>query len=203
MDKLALIVFGLMTLVGVIAYSETRDPAILFFLFAVMAVGAVYQMVMKSLSGGREKPQKDTTSGLARSAHLDGLTATGLIMGTPEYMAPEQVAGKKVDERADIYSLGIILYELFSGRVPFTGDSPIAVGFKQLKEEPQPPRKINPQIPGDVEKVILKALQKDPVMRYRSVTDLKTELQRAMPHRLAASSTEEAASRAESERIES
>jgi serine/threonine protein kinase len=118
--------------------------------------------------------------GLAHTAQLEGLTATGLIMGTPEYMAPEQVAGKKVDERADIYSLGIILYELFAGRVPFTGDSAIAIGFKQLKEDPQQPRELNPQIPPEVQRVILKTLQKDPAMRYHSAAELKSELQRAV-----------------------
>ncbi|MCI0414157.1 serine/threonine protein kinase, partial [bacterium] len=89
--------------------------------------------------------------GLARSENLGGLTATGLIMGTPEYMAPEQVSGKSVDERADIYSLGIILYEMFTGRVPFTGDSAIAIGFKQLKEDPPKPRDLNGQIPLEIE----------------------------------------------------
>lgn len=118
--------------------------------------------------------------GLAYTAQLEGLTATGLIMGTPEYMAPEQVSGKKVDERADIYSLGVILYELFTGKVPFTGDSAIAIGFKQLKEEPLKPREINPQMPADIEKVILKALQKEPVMRYHSVGELKMELEKAV-----------------------
>jgi eukaryotic-like serine/threonine-protein kinase len=118
--------------------------------------------------------------GLAHTAQLEGLTATGLIMGTPEYMAPEQVAGKRVDERADIYSLGVILYELFTGRVPFTGDSAIAIGFKQLKEDPPRPQELNPQIPPAVQSVILKALQKDPVMRYHSVAELKAELQNAV-----------------------
>lgn len=118
--------------------------------------------------------------GLAHSAHLQGMTATGLIMGTPEYMSPEQVSGKKVDERADIYSLGIILYELFTGRVPFSGDSAIAVGFKQLKEDPPLPRDVNPQLPAEVETILLKALQKDPSNRYGSVTALKTALQEAV-----------------------
>ncbi len=90
--------------------------------------------------------------GLARSAHMEGMTATGLIMGTPEYMAPEQVSGKKIDERADIYSFGIILYELFTGRVPFIGDSAIAVGFMQIKEEPVAPTKVNPGVSPEVEK---------------------------------------------------
>jgi hypothetical protein len=118
--------------------------------------------------------------GLARTAHLDGMTVTGLIMGTPEYMAPEQVSGKKVDERADIYSLGIILYEIFTGKLPFTGDSAITVGFKQIKDDPAPPRSINPQISEEVEEVILRALQKDPFSRYRTVTDLKHALEKAV-----------------------
>jgi serine/threonine protein kinase len=118
--------------------------------------------------------------GLAHSAHLQGMTATGLIMGTPEYMAPEQVAGRKVDERADIYALGIILYELFTGRVPFTGDSAIAVGFRQMKEPPAPPRNWNPELPEAIERVVLKALEKEPLRRYSTVTELKTDLERAV-----------------------
>lgn len=114
--------------------------------------------------------------GLAHSTHFEGMTATGLIMGTPEYMAPEQVEGKRVDERADIYSLGIILYELFTGRVPFTGDSAIAVGFKQLKEDPLPPRKIAPHLPAEIEAVILKCLQKIPSSRYASLAELKAHI---------------------------
>jgi len=135
--------------------------------------------------------------GLARTAQLEGMTATGLIMGTPEYMAPEQVAGKKVDERADIYSLGIILYELFTGRVPFTGDSPIAVGFRQMKEQPEAPRQINPNISPEIEKVILKALQKDALLRYQSVQELRADLEQSVrqapPEALAEPARREAA----------
>ena len=118
--------------------------------------------------------------GLAHTQQMQGLTATGLIMGTPEYMAPEQVSGKKVDERADVYSLGIILYELFTGKVPFTGPSAISIGFQQMKDDPAPPTSVNPQIPFAVEQVILKALQKDPVHRYRSVAELKLDLESAV-----------------------
>ncbi|HJZ13768.1 MAG TPA: protein kinase, partial [Acidobacteriota bacterium] len=115
--------------------------------------------------------------GLAAIAETQGLTATGLIMGSPEYMAPEQVAGKRVDERADIYALGVVLYEIFTGRVPFTGESAISVGFQQLKDNPPAPSTFNPQIPPDIESIILKALQKDPFSRYRSVTELKEALE--------------------------
>jgi serine/threonine-protein kinase len=118
--------------------------------------------------------------GLAHTQQMQGLTATGLIMGTPEYMAPEQVSGKKVDERADVYSLGIILYELFTGKVPFTGPSAIAIGFQQMKDPPVPPSSVNPQIPPAIELVILKALQKEPMQRQRSVAEVKNELEAAI-----------------------
>jgi eukaryotic-like serine/threonine-protein kinase len=118
--------------------------------------------------------------GLAHSAHLKGLTATGLIMGTPEYMSPEQVAGNRVDDRTDIYSLGIMLYELFTGRVPFTGDSAIAVGFMQMKDPPPAPCSINPQLSPKIEAVILRALEKEPGRRYTSVAELKSDLEKAV-----------------------
>jgi len=126
--------------------------------------------------------------GLARSVHLEGMTATGLIMGTPEYMSPEQVSGKHVDERADIYALGVILFEMLTGRVPFTGDSAIAVGFQQMKDPPPSPRSINPQIPEEVEKIILKALEKNPIHRYRNVDELRKDFESALP-RFAAAAT--------------
>ena len=129
--------------------------------------------------------------GLARSVHLEGMTATGLIMGTPEYMSPEQVSGKHVDERADIYALGVILFEMLTGRVPFTGDSPIAVGFQQLKDPPPSPRSINPQIPEEVEKIILKSLEKNPIHRYRNVEELRKDFELALPRFAAAASATE------------
>jgi eukaryotic-like serine/threonine-protein kinase len=141
--------------------------------------------------------------GLARSSNLEGMTATGLIMGTPEYMAPEQVSGQKVDERADLYSLGIILYELFTGKVPFTGDSAIAVGFKQMKEDPPPPRQLNPQLPAEIERIILRALQKDPVMRYFSVAELRSDLGEAVKTPLSAPMESQRSPQGESQKIRS
>jgi serine/threonine-protein kinase len=120
-------------------------------------------------------------------------------MGTPEYMAPEQVAGKNVDERADIYSLGIILYEMFTGRVPFTGDSAIAIGFKQLKEDPSKPCDINAQIPREVESVILQAIQKNPLSRFLTVGELKSHLEKAALH--PAPLIDQSSSKSESERL--
>jgi serine/threonine protein kinase len=117
--------------------------------------------------------------GLASSSHQEGMTATGLILGTPEYMAPEQVAGKKADARADLYSFGIILYEIFTGKVPFSGDSAIAIGFQQMREEPLQPSSVNPTISEQLERIILKALQKNPDERYSSVSEMRAGLQDA------------------------
>jgi Protein kinase domain len=115
--------------------------------------------------------------GLAFCAHMEGMTATGLVLGTPEYMSPEQVTGKKADERADIYSFGIILYEIFTGKVPFTGESAISVGFQQIRDEPLPPSEVNPNIPAELDKVILKALQKHPADRFATVSEMRSKLE--------------------------
>jgi eukaryotic-like serine/threonine-protein kinase len=116
--------------------------------------------------------------GLARTNQLEGMTATGLIMGTPEYMSPEQVMGRRTDERSDLYSLGIILYEMFSGRVPFSGDSAISVGFKHVKEAYEPLRSVRPQIPESLSLISDRLLQKDPAHRYQSVTELRRDLEK-------------------------
>jgi eukaryotic-like serine/threonine-protein kinase len=137
--------------------------------------------------------------GLATSIHQQGMTATGLILGTPEYMAPEQVSGKKADERADIYSFGIILYEIFTGRVPFTGDTAIAIGFQQMREDPRPPREINPQISSELERIILKALKKEPASRYSSVAEMRTDLESAFQKSVASPVQPARAARSRSE----
>ncbi|HET6267048.1 MAG TPA: serine/threonine-protein kinase, partial [Acidobacteriota bacterium] len=97
--------------------------------------------------------------GLSRTNQLEGMTATGLIMGTPEYMSPEQVMGRRTDERSDLYSLGIILYEVFTGRVPFQGDSPISVGFKHLKEGYTPIQVLQPGLPAQLAAIVDRLLQ--------------------------------------------
>lgn len=113
--------------------------------------------------------------GVSRSL-TSGATATGMIVGTPLYMAPEQAEGKQVDLRADIYSLGLMLYEIFTGRVPFTGDTPVAVALKQIRETPRSPREIEPNMPEFVERAILRCLEKDPVLRYQSLDALESQM---------------------------
>ena len=100
--------------------------------------------------------------GLATTAMGDGLTATGAILGTPHYMAPEQIRGKPVDARTDIYALGALTYHLVCGRPPFHGDNAIAIGFAHCSEEPPPPRQIRRDVPANLEAAILAALAKAP-----------------------------------------
>ncbi|NIM90715.1 MAG: protein kinase [Candidatus Aminicenantes bacterium] len=116
--------------------------------------------------------------GIARSIKGKGITGAGVMIGTPEYMSPEQVEGKDVDQRSDIYSLGIILYEMSTGRVPFEGDTPFTVGIKQKSEIPKDPKEINAQIPDDLSLLILRCLEKDKEKRYQSAGEVSSELER-------------------------
>src|SRR5580704_5730196 len=101
---------------------------------------------------------------------------TGAMVGTPAYMAPEQVAGKGVDYRTDIYSLGLILYEVFTGTPAFEADNPVAVALKQMQEEAVPPHEIDPAIPAYIERTILKCLLKNPANRFQSIAQLESAL---------------------------
>ena len=114
--------------------------------------------------------------GIARSLKAEGITGEGLIIGTPQYMSPEQVEGKKAGQCSDIYSLGIILYEMMTGRVPFEGDTPLSIALKHKTEIPKDPREINEQVPEELSHVILKCMEKDKEKRYQKVEGLLSEL---------------------------
>ncbi len=114
--------------------------------------------------------------GIARFLGEKGLTGEGMIIGTLEYMSPEQLEGKEIDRRSDIYSLGIILYEMVTGRVPFEGDTPFTVGIKHKSETPENPKKINPQLPDDLTQLILKCVEKDKGQRYQTVDQIIGEI---------------------------
>ncbi|MGD9347779.1 MAG: protein kinase, partial [Candidatus Aminicenantes bacterium] len=114
--------------------------------------------------------------GIARSLRTKGITGSGVMIGTPEYMSPEQVEGKEVDQRSDIYSFGVILYEMVTGRVPFEGDTPFTVGVKHKSELPPEPKAFNTQIPDDLSRIILKCLEKDKQNRPQSTDELISDL---------------------------
>jgi serine/threonine protein kinase/tetratricopeptide (TPR) repeat protein len=116
--------------------------------------------------------------GIARSLKEKGITGAGVMIGTPEYMSPEQVEGKDVDQRSDIYSLGVILYEMVAGRVPFEGDTPFTVGVKHKSESPQDPREFNTQIPENLSNIILKCLEKDKDARNQNAAEVRSELEK-------------------------
>jgi serine/threonine protein kinase len=107
------------------------------------------------------------------------LTATGAMVGTPSYMAPEQGMGQPGDERSDIYSLGVMLYQLVTGRLPYEADTPLAVVIKHINEALPMPRQANPEVPESVERVILKAMAKNPDDRYQHVGEMLNDLKRA------------------------
>jgi serine/threonine protein kinase len=115
--------------------------------------------------------------GIARSVEAKGITGAGVMIGTPEYMPPEQAEAKEVDQRSDIYSLGVILYEMVSGRVPFEGDTALSIAMKHKGEAPKDPREFNSQISEDLSRVILRCLEKDKDRRYQSADDVMSELE--------------------------
>ncbi len=114
--------------------------------------------------------------GIARSIKVKGITKAGSLVGTPEYMSPEQVKGQKVDQRSDIYSLGIILFEMMTGQVPFEGDTSLSIALKHEKEIPPDPREFNTQVSKDISRVILKCLEKDKERRYQGAGELFSDL---------------------------
>ncbi len=122
---------------------------------------------------------KVTDFGIARAINTEeSLTQTGAVMGTATYFSPEQAEGVGVDARSDIYSLGVVLYEMVAGRPPFLGDSPVAVASKHVRERPAPLSGLNPAVPPALEAIIAKAMAKSPDLRYQSAAELRTDLQR-------------------------
>ena len=114
--------------------------------------------------------------GIARSLKAKGITGDGIMVGTPEYMSPEQVKGEETDQRSDIYSLGIIIFEMVTGKIPFEGDTSFNIAFKHKTEIPPDPREFNTQIPEEFSTVILKCMEKEREKRYQGVEELASEL---------------------------
>lgn len=132
---------------------------------------------------GRNGRVKVTDFGIARAASSTDITQTGSVIGSVHYLSPEHAKGMKQGEKSDIYSLGIVLYQMLTNQLPFSGDSPISVALKHLQEQVEPPRKLNPHIPPEVEAIILKTLQKSPEERYRSAKELLHDLETVVGER--------------------
>jgi eukaryotic-like serine/threonine-protein kinase len=107
------------------------------------------------------------------------MTQTAQVIGTAQYLSPEQARGERVDARSDLYSAGCLLYELLTGRPPFTGDSPVAIAYQHVRENPVPPSRVDPDVPSWADAIVLKAMAKSPDDRYQTAADMRADLQRA------------------------
>jgi eukaryotic-like serine/threonine-protein kinase len=119
--------------------------------------------------------------GIARAlADGQGVTQTAAVVGTAQYLSPEQARGEQVDARSDVYAAGCVLYELITGQPPFTGDSPVAVAYQHVREDPSPPSQQNPEVSAALDAVVLKAMSKNPANRYQSAAEMRTDLVRVL-----------------------
>ncbi|MDA8321164.1 MAG: Stk1 family PASTA domain-containing Ser/Thr kinase [Actinomycetota bacterium] len=108
------------------------------------------------------------------------MTQTAQVIGTAQYLSPEQARGERVDFRSDLYSVGCLLYELLTGRPPFTGDSPVSIAYQHVRENPVPPTRVDPELPAWADAIVLRAMAKSPADRYQSAADMRADIQRAL-----------------------
>ncbi|MDQ1913185.1 Stk1 family PASTA domain-containing Ser/Thr kinase [Paenibacillus sp. GD4] len=133
---------------------------------------------------GRNGRVKVTDFGIARAVTSSTITQTGSVVGSVHYFSPEHAKGTPTGEQSDLYSLGIVMYQMLTGRLPFLGESPISVALKHLQEDVEEPRKVNPLIPQSVENIILRAMRKSTTERYRTAQDMMSDLEACLqPHR--------------------
>jgi len=116
--------------------------------------------------------------GIARATTSETITQTAAVVGTAQYISPEQAQGQAVDYRSDLYSLGCCLYEMLTGTVPFTGATPVAIAYRHVREDPTPPRQLNPDVPAPLEAICLKAMAKLPDNRYQTAAEFQADLER-------------------------
>jgi eukaryotic-like serine/threonine-protein kinase len=129
---------------------------------------------------GKNGRVKVTDFGIARAADSSQITQTGSVVGSVHYFSPEHAKGTLTGAKSDLYSLGIVLYQMLTGRLPFFGESPISVALKHLQEDVEEPRKVNPLIPQSVENIILKAMRKKPDERYQSAREMQDDLEKCL-----------------------
>ena len=144
------------------------------------------------LVAGDEGRVKVTDFGIARSG-ASQMTEVGSIIGTAQYLSPEQARGSPVDQTSDLYSVGVVLYELLTGQVPFTGETPLEIAMKHLSEVPKPPSELRPEVPHDLDLVVLRALAKDPADRYQTAEEMDADLERVLRGMPVGAETAEAA----------
>src|ERR671934_1510232 len=135
---------------------------------------------------------KVTDFGIARSG-ASQMTEVGSIIGTAQYLSPEQARGAGTDARSDVYSMGVVLYELLTDQVPFTGDTPVEIAMKHLSEVPRKPSELRPEVTSDLDSIVLRALAKDPDDRFQSAEEMEAELARVAKGLSVSRETEEAA----------
>lgn len=123
---------------------------------------------------------KVTDFGIAKAVSNSTITSFGTTIGSVHYFSPEQARGGYTDAKSDIYSLGVVMYEMITGRVPFDADTPVSVALKHMQEDPEEPIELNPNIPTAINKIIMKAIQKDTNLRYQSATEMLTDLRKAL-----------------------
>jgi serine/threonine-protein kinase len=126
----------------------------------------------------REGTVKVMDFGIARMAEGDNVTQTAAVLGTASYLSPEQAQGRPVDARSDIYSLGVVLYEMLTGGVPFVGDTAVAVAYKHVQETPPLPSTKNPEVPPALDAVVMRAMAKNPANRYQTAAEFREDLER-------------------------
>lgn len=123
---------------------------------------------------------KVTDFGIAKAVSNSTITAFGTTIGSVHYFSPEHARGGFTDAKSDLYSLGVVMYEMMTGKVPFDADTPVSVALKHMQEEPEEPIEVNPNIPTAVNKIIMKAMQKDTTLRYQSATEMLVDLRKAL-----------------------
>ena len=123
---------------------------------------------------------KVTDFGIAKAVSNSTITAFGTTIGSVHYFSPEHARGGFTDAKSDLYSLGVVMYEMVTGRVPFDADTPVSVALKHMQEQPEEPIEVNPNVPIAINKIIMRALQKDTTLRYQTATEMLTDLRKAL-----------------------